>query len=255
MSTAIQEVTELPRHNAPVAVITPTDLLRLAVEQGADLDRLERLMTLQERWEAGEARKAYTIAMNAFKAEPVIITKRKLVSFTTRDGDTTSYKHAELSDVTEAIGPAMAKHDLSFRWNVRQEAGTINVDCIVTHAKGHSETVSMHGSPDASGKKNAIQQVASTVSYLQRYTLLAATGMSTKGDDDDGAGSEEGAITNQILDGLLEDLERTSTDEAAAALWASGSKTLHATGRKDAYDEFKEMVVKHRKFLKTGGAK
>lgn len=47
---------------------TPMDLLSIAMDQGADLDRLERLMMMQERWEANEARKAYLSAFAAFKA-------------------------------------------------------------------------------------------------------------------------------------------------------------------------------------------
>jgi len=170
---------------------TPSHLLALAVQQNADLDKLQKLMDLQERWEANEARKAFTAAMAGFKAEPIEIVKRKRVEFTTRDGDTTSYKHAELSDITDAIGPALAKHELAYRWDIRQESGGITVDCILTHIAGHSERVTMSAPPDGSGKKNAIQQIGSTSTYLQRYTLLAITGMSTKGQDDDGRGEPE----------------------------------------------------------------
>lgn len=191
------EVIDRPATRSISATPTPADLLGMAVSQGADLDRLERLMELQERWEANEARKAFTVAMTAFKAEPVEILKRKNVSFTTRDGDTTSYNHAELSDVTAAIGAALAKHQLAYRWNIRQEGTSISVDCIITHARGHSEMVTMFAAPDDSGKKNKIQQVASTTTYLQRYTLLAITGMSTKGMDDDGRGSEPVAGNDQ----------------------------------------------------------
>lgn len=178
-----------PRRSA-LATTTPADLLRIAIDKGADLERLEKLMDLQTRWEAQESRKAYVAAMTAFKAEPMTIFKKKTVSFTTRDGDTTSYSHAELSDITEVVGPAMAKHGLSHRWDVRQENGGVTVDCIITHALGHSEKVTMFAAPDASGKKNAIQQIASATTYLMRYTLLAATGMSTKGMDDDGRKAE-----------------------------------------------------------------
>lgn len=161
-------------------------LIETMVSRGGDLANLDKMLDLQLRWEANEARKAYVAAMAAFKAEPMEILKRKLVSFTTRDGDTTSYNHAELSDVTDAVVPAMGKHGLSHRWDIKQEAGAITVTCTITHALGHSESVAMTAAPDASGKKNAIQQVASANSYLQRYTLLAATGMATKGMDDDG---------------------------------------------------------------------
>lgn len=187
---------EAQKHPAPavqqravVATPTPADLLRIAVEGGADLDRLERLMDLQARWEAAEAKKAFVQAMTRFKAEPLEIFKRKSVSFETRNNGQTSYKHAELSDVTDAVGPAMAKHGLSYRWDVQQEKDKVTVDCIVTHELGHSERVTMFAPPDGSGNKNQIQQIASTVTYLQRYTLLSATGMATKGMDDDGRGS------------------------------------------------------------------
>jgi hypothetical protein len=143
---------------------------------------------LQERWEANEARKAFVVAMAAFKAEPVEIFKRKQVGYKTKEGDFVGYKHAELSDVTDAITPAMARHGLSFDWDIHQGNGSITVDCVVTHVLGHSKKVTMSGAPDSSGKKNQIQQTASTVTYLQRYTLLSVTGMSTKDEDDDGAG-------------------------------------------------------------------
>jgi hypothetical protein len=130
--------------------------------------------------------------MAAFKAEPLVIEKRKQVEFTTRDGETTSYAHAELSNVTEVVCPAMSRHELSHRWDVRQEAGRVSVTCIVTHADGHSESVTMDAAPDASGKKNAIQQIASAVTYLQRYTLMAICGVAARGVDDDGQGAGGG---------------------------------------------------------------
>jgi hypothetical protein len=173
------------------------------LQNGGNIEQLNQMMDLQARWEANQARKAFTVAMTGFKAEPVTILKKKNVRFETRAGDVASYNHAELSDVTEGIGQALAKHELSYRWNIRQEGAAITVDCILTHVAGHSETVTMTASPDNSGMKNAIQQVASTTTYLQRYTLLAITGMSTKGMDNDGRVEEapvevDGAIADWI---------------------------------------------------------
>lgn len=37
----------------------------LAMERGADLDKLQQLMELQQRWEASEARKAFVAALDA----------------------------------------------------------------------------------------------------------------------------------------------------------------------------------------------
>jgi hypothetical protein len=172
---------------------TPALLLQMAVQQGQSLDYLERLMALQQRWEEMESRKAFVAAMAAFKAGPLApIYKRKGVGYETKDGDFVGYKHAELSDVTEVVVPAMGAQGLSHRWDIEQKDGRVRVACVVTHAMGHSESVVMDAPPDSSGKKNALQQIASTVTYLCRYTLLAITGMSTRGMDDDAVGAGDG---------------------------------------------------------------
>lgn len=178
---------------ATTGPVTPDTLLLIAVEKGADLDYISKLLDLRERGLAMEARKAYVKAMAGFKSEPITIRRSKDVGYRTKDGDLVGYSHAELSDVTDAVGPPMAKHGLSFAWNILQDNGLITVECIVTHELGHSEKVVMSGPPDNSGKKNVIQQTASTITYLQRYTLLAVTGMSTKGMDDDGDGGSNEA--------------------------------------------------------------
>lgn len=177
-------------HSGPV---TPDTLLLIAVEKGADPEYIGKLLDLRERGMAMAARQAYVKSMALFKTEPVTIRRSKEVGYKTREGDFVGYTHAELSDVTDAVGPAMAKHGLSFAWNILQGNGLITVECVVTHELGHSEKVVMSGPPDNSGKKNVIQQTASTITYLQRYTLLAVTGMSTKGMDDDGAGGNDDA--------------------------------------------------------------
>jgi hypothetical protein len=250
--------TEPTPTRAVAQVSTPSDLLRMAVEQGADLDRLERLMALQERWEAGEARKAYVLAMTRFKAEPMEIRKNKEVGYKTKDGDFVGYKHAELSDITEVVGPAMARHGLSYRWDVRQEGAAVFVDCIVTHAHGHSEKVTMHAPPDASGKKNAIQQVASAVTYLQRYTLLSATGMSTKGMDDDGRGidgkgEDEVPDTFRLQDWIAKAQEAATLDELADTK-ARGFAVIEKRKDAAAYKVFRDAVATRRKDLEGKAA-
>jgi hypothetical protein len=172
------------------AVMTPAHMLAIAVEQGADLDRLQKLMDLQDRWEAAQARKAFAAAVAGFKADPPKLTKNKHVRFTTSKG-VTEYDHATHDEVCDKISKALAAHGLSHRWNVEQVEGRIRVTCYLTHVAGHSESVQMTSNPDDSGGKNGIQGIASAVTYLQRYTLLAITGMSTgdANEDDDGRGT------------------------------------------------------------------
>lgn len=162
---------------------------RAALDPQFDVAKLEHLLAVKERWDAAEAKKAFVAALAGFKSDPPELFKNRHVEFTTSKG-TTSYDHATLDHISSEIGKALAKHGLSHRWNVEQlDGGMIRVTCILTHERGHSETVAMSASRDESGSKNNIQALGSTVTYLQRYTLLAATGMAAKGQDDDGAGS------------------------------------------------------------------
>ncbi|MHB1799627.1 MAG: ERF family protein [Vulcanimicrobiaceae bacterium] len=174
---------------APVAV-TPAELLQMAVARGADIDKLEKLMELQLKWEANEARKAYMNAMAAFKASPPKLVKNKHVKFTTQKG-VTEYDHATLDSIVEIVGAALSAQGLQHSWRTEQlDGGLIKVTCILTHILGHTESTSLQGGRDESGGKNNIQAVGSTVSYLQRYTLLAITGLATGDMDDDGKQSE-----------------------------------------------------------------
>lgn len=198
----------------PAEQITPMTMLQMAVSQGADLDKLEKLMQLQERWEANEARKAYVAAMNAFKANPPEIYKSKHVSYTNKTGGKTEYDHALLDEAVDLISAELSKQGLSFRWDCDQmEGGSVKVTCVITHVKGHSERVSLHAGRDESGGKNNIQALASSVTYLQRYTLFAATGLAAKGMDDDGKGSETVFITEQQAADLTALLEEVKADK------------------------------------------
>src|SRR6185437_8212414 len=152
--------TELAVRPPESVAVTPMRLIELAVGQNADFDKLSKLMDLQERWEANEARKAFVQAINAFKAEPPQIVKNKRASF---GQGRTAYEYASLDNICEQIVPALSKHGISHRWEIEQVNGRIRVSCILTHALGHSERTSMEGPADTSGSKNAIQAEASSV--------------------------------------------------------------------------------------------
>ena len=162
---------------------SPAQLIRDAVSGGADLEKLKGLLDLQERWEANEAKKAYHRAMADFKANPPKIEKDRKVSFSTNAGKT-SYNHASLSNVTDKINKELSRCGLSASWRTQQN-GTISVTCRITHEKGHYEETTLTAPADSSGSKNAIQQIGSTITYLERYTLLALTGLATYEQDDD----------------------------------------------------------------------
>jgi len=188
--TKKQAVIVLPKQK-PVSMISPSsaDLIRMAIDKNTDLDKLEKLLIIKERFDATEAKKAYHEAMAAFKENPPEIENDKFVSYTTRSGDKVEYNHAGLANTASLIVRELSKHGLSSSWPLHQEGERISVTCKITHSKGHSEETTLSGAPDTSGGKNSIQAIGSTVKYLERYTLLAMTGLATHEQEDDGRGA------------------------------------------------------------------
>lgn len=171
----------------------PSMLIEMALSKGADekaLEKLEKVLELQERWEANEAKKAYHQAMSAFKLNPPDIERDKTVSYTPQGKPTVTYNHATLANVTGKINASLSEHGLSASWVTKQENGSVSVTCKITHSMGHSEETTISAAPDTSGSKNPIQAIGSTISYLERYTILALTGLATHDMDDDGKGAE-----------------------------------------------------------------
>ena len=158
--------------------------IQFALNNKAEIEEIERLLTLKERWDANEARKAYHVAMAGFKANAPSLKKDKKVGFTTDKGEV-GYAYASLFNLVKNISAELSKHGLSSSWSTKQN-GQIVVTCRITHVKGHSEEVTLSAPADTSGAKNTIQAIGSTVAYLERYTLLAATGLAAEDMDDNG---------------------------------------------------------------------
>lgn len=174
MTNQIIEREEAQPVNLPVN--QPMRLLELAISSNADVDKLEKLMALQERWNAQEAKKSFLCAMADFQRKCPDIVKRK-------QGH--NYLYAPLSDIVNQIREILSSCGLSYRFEQNHDAG-IQVTCIISHADGHSESTTMKAAADTSGSKNAIQAIGSAVQYLMRYTLIGALGITTADIDMDG---------------------------------------------------------------------
>ena len=171
------------RHPEAVPVVQDNEaskMLMAAIQGKLDPALIERLMDLRDRDEASMGKRAYHAAMANFKADPPKINKDQTVEYSG-----TKYNHASLANVTEKINIELSKHGLSVGWKTEQTE-KIKVTCTITHVLGHSESTSLSADPDKSGSKNAIQAIGSTISYLERYTILALTGLATHDQDDDG---------------------------------------------------------------------
>jgi hypothetical protein len=183
----MSELITVEQKNQQVALAAqPMRLIELAITQGADVEKLEKLMALQERWNEQQAKKSFFESLSQMQAEMPVIRKLKQAAFNTKNGGQMSYSYASLEDITEQIKPMLLKFGFSYRFEQAFNNGLIVITCVITHKDGHSEECSMPGTPDMSGNKNALQQAASAVTYLRRYTLTGALGIATADTDIDG---------------------------------------------------------------------
>lgn len=166
---------------------TPQDILTLAIAQGANIETLEKLMALQERYQANKARASFFDALSRFQSKCPVMLKDKGVL---HDGKL-RYKYAPLSKIVDTIKSLLSECGLTFRWEIKDEGTKLQVTCIITHREGHSEKTTMSADADASGGKNAIQARGSAIAYLERYTLTGALGISSSDTDMDGHGTEK----------------------------------------------------------------
>jgi hypothetical protein len=209
MNKNLEKVSIIPQDDCVPTVaqaITPMEMLNRAVAAGADIDVLEKLMNLQERYEANQARKAFDAAVAEAKAEikPIVRNAK----------GHNEKRYADFAAIANAVDPIISKHGLSYRFRTSQ-SDKIAVTCILSHKSGHYEETTLAGPADTSGNKNAIQSIGSTLTYLQRYSLVQALGLAASNDDDGSAAGAGEAISLEQVEQLVALADEVSADKEA----------------------------------------
>lgn len=211
----------------PALPTSPMEMVARAVAHNATPETLERLLALQERYETNQARKAYAQAIAKARGEIGPIFK----SAEARRGPAGSYRYEQLDDIDRQTVPILSKYGLSYRWNTRvpdNRPDWVIVTCKVEHRDGHFEENSLGGPVDTSGAKNPIQAIGSAVTYLCRYTVKAALGLSATVDTDANEPDPADERTHDELDAELGD----AAEQGMLALesrWNSLPKTQQQT--------------------------
>jgi ERF superfamily len=175
-----------------LARLDPQALLAAAIQQGAGIDVVERLVALAKDVNAAEARAQWYAAMARFQRAAPSIGKSGAARL--RREAPKPYAYATLEDIVGAVREALTAEGLSVGWRTRMEGNAVVVACHVAHQAGHREDSGELALPTgiAQGSSmNAAQAVGSAMTYARRYTLLAMLGLQPEGEDDDGAGAGE----------------------------------------------------------------
>lgn len=158
---------------------------RLARDPNVDVDKLERLMAMQERVMAINRKAAFDAAFSQLqKAIPQIDEKGKVIV-----KGTLRSTYARLEDIHEVIKPILAQHGFAIRHRTewpQDRKGIIRIVGILSHEQGHSEESTFEAPMDQSDFRSDIQSMGSTVSYGRRYTTLDLLNIATRNEDKDG---------------------------------------------------------------------
>lgn len=184
MNTKAQELsTAIETVDTKTLPVNPLMILQGAIEKGIDADQLEKLMTLQERWEASQARKAFDAAMAKFQGSCPTIEKTKPVH---NKNGSIRYWYAPLDIVLEVIKPHMLDAGLSIRFNTETTGSIITGICTVSHEAGHSEVSYFAAPVDETMLANNTQKMVSANSYARRTCVMNALNLAARHEDDDG---------------------------------------------------------------------
>lgn len=206
------KVIKEPKEQSPMALIA------MATEKGVDVQTMEKLMDLQERWEKNKAKKAFDKAMADFQSECPVIRKDNDVK--NNDGSK-RYSYAPLDSIVQQVRELLRKHGFSYTTDAIVEGSSVKAICKVTHEEGHSEISSFQVPIDPKGFMNEAQKFASALTFAKRYAFCNAFGILTGDEDDD---SQETASTPDPV-------------ETAVAM-------IKASKNKDALEDYKLKVMK-----------
>jgi hypothetical protein len=158
-------------------------IARAARDPAVDIDKMERLLQMQEQVMARQAKGAFAVALAELQPHlPVISERGKILN---GKGDVQS-TYARWEDINEAIRPLLAEHGFSLNFRTGRADKDVTVTGVLTHREGHSEETTITLPVDSSGSKNAVQAVASSTQYGKRYTASALLNITSRGEDDDG---------------------------------------------------------------------
>lgn len=196
------------RQKIDAAPMTPMDLVSYAIQSGQPIDIIREAIALSKELKREQALEAFDAAVADAKAEIGPAVKNRVGN--------NSKKYADFAAYAGVVDPIIGKHGLSYRFRTTQD-DRIHVTCVLSHRAGHREETTLAGPSDTTGSKNAIQAIGSTLTYLQRYTLVQALGLAAAEDDDgkaSGQGADAGPINEEQASKLRELIDVSGADIA-----------------------------------------
>lgn len=200
-------------------------IARAATDPNVDIDKMERLLAMQERVLAKEAETAFNVALNDVQASMGRIAADA-------NNPQTKSKYASYAALDRVLRPIYTKRGLSLSFDTEDGApeGYVRVLCYVSHSMGHTRTYRVDMACDGKGAKGGdvmtkTHAMGSAFTYGQRYLLKAIFNVAIGDDDDGNAASQPDAVTKANIEGVQ-------------SRW----KKLHPKGTRADYEKWVESV-------------
>lgn len=195
---SVIDVSKVSVPRKEVATVSDSTALMQVIERAArdpsvDIERMERLLQMHERLTAKQAEASYAEALARLQPKLPIIRERGNIK---NSAGTVQSKYALWEDIVGIITPILASEGFSLSFRIAHPDNKIEVTGVLTHERGHGERTAIVLPADTSGSKNAVQAVASSVSYGKRYTAGALLNLRTGELDDDGQTATTGPKLN-----------------------------------------------------------
>ncbi len=175
----------------PPALSESAELLRMAIANNLDTDKLKALMDLRDREEAHRAQQLFDQHFADMQKEYVPAIKTKDVS----TNGSKVYSYCPLPEILKVYAPILSRHGFTYRWEekVFGDGKERETTCYIS-GYGHTKTASIVlPVADQNKMANAIQARGITAEYGRRYSFLNATGciVADEESDPDGKLPEE----------------------------------------------------------------
>lgn len=179
---------EVVNSGAVAKVESPETLILRAIDKGADVGVMERLVALRDKFKAEQAKEAFDRAMADLQAEMPIVRKDTEVK---AGGGDKLYSYTPFEHIIPQVKEYIRKHGFSWSLNTDTESkdGWVIATCEAKHSGGHSETSKVKLPIGAGTRAMSQTQVyAAAISFASRRAFCNAFGIVTAGEDKDGIG-------------------------------------------------------------------
>lgn len=179
-------------------------IARAASDPNCDIEKMERLLQMQERIMQKQAEMAFNVSLTAAQE------KMRPISADAQNPQTKS-KYASYAQLDKALRPIYIENGFALSFNTGDGAPPdhVRVICQVSHAQGHSRQYHVDLPSDGKGAKGGdvmtkTHAVGAGLTYGMRYLLKMVFNVAIGEDDTDGNApvtlvSEEQALTLHTL--------------------------------------------------------